>query len=242
MTTTELLRILLRRWYLVLVGAVLSLGLLYTATHQQAVYWTQYNLLLLQPVGADHTNYLSNPKHALYPLAGVVVRDFNAGSNQPLLASPDTTLVGQGMRSGVQVRLPNQGSQWQPTFQANYLDVQVVDASPEAVLAQTEAVRVKVSQLLKARQEPANVVPGMQVTGIANTDDPVIYQVGGNRMRAAAAVAIAGAATTLFGVVLFDRWWLLRRRRRPAARPSSSEASSEVPTTTPAPNLVGSRA
>lgn len=212
MTSSDLLGVVLRRWYVMLVGAALSVALLYGGTHQPAVYWTQFNVLLLQPIGTDHVNYLSNPRYSLYPLAGVVVRDFNAGNTQPLLASPDTTLVGQGMRKGVQVRLPNEGSQWQPVFQANYLDAQVVDATPDAVLSETKTLMEQVSRLLEERQDAAGIVPGLQVTAIASTADPVVYQVSGSRIRAAAAIALSGAAGTTFLVVLFDRW-LLRRRR-----------------------------
>ncbi len=217
MTSSDLLRIVLRRWYLTVLGAALSVGLVYAATHEPPVYWTQFNMLLLQPRSETHTNYLSNPRYTLYPTAGVVVRDFNADDRAPLLASPDTSMVGQGLTRGVQVRLPNQGSQWRPVFQANFLDVQVVDASPEAVLDRAQAAQERVSRILRRRQDAAHVSPGMQVTSIASTADPVVYQVGGSRMRAAAATGLAGAAITTVVVYWTDRLLLVLRRRRTAA-------------------------
>jgi hypothetical protein len=139
MTTLELIRILLRRWYVMVIGAALSVAVLYFATGHTGVYWAQYNIVLLPPE-APSANYLNDPRYGLEPLVGVVASDLN-GTNRPLsTASSDATLVGIGVDRGVQVRVPNQGSQWQPVFGAHHLDLQIVDSSPEEVLKRVEEV------------------------------------------------------------------------------------------------------
>jgi hypothetical protein len=76
MTARELFRLLLRRWYLMLLGAAMSVGALYVATHQPGVYWTQFN----GAAGADrryYPNNLADPHYALAPMAGVLATDWN---------------------------------------------------------------------------------------------------------------------------------------------------------------------
>src|SRR6186713_778862 len=108
MTARELLRLVIRRWYLMLVGAVLTVAALYVATHRPGVYWTQFNVVVLAPVYEYYPNNLADPHYALGPTAGVLVTDWN-GEHRPLLtASSDTTLFGEGKRQGIEIRMPNE--------------------------------------------------------------------------------------------------------------------------------------
>jgi hypothetical protein len=216
MTKSELLRLVLRRWYLMVLGAAVSVGVLFLATHQPGVYWTQFNVVLLPPENADHPNYLENPRYRLQPMVGVVVNDINKSERPLLTASSDTTLVGMGVRRGVQLRVPNQGNQWQPVFDANHVDVQIADDTPEAVSRRAKQVVRQISAALDVRQDELGIVPTMRISALANTDDPTIYYVAGSRMRAAAGTAVAGAVGTTILVYWLERWRLWRRHRATA--------------------------
>lgn len=218
MTSSDLVLAALRRWYVVLVGAVISLGLVYLATHQAPVYWSQVNVLLIGPKDPEFPNYLEDPRFTLYPFVGVVVSDVNGGEPAMLTASPDTNMVGQGISDGVQVRVPNLGSQWRFDTTSSHIDVQVAASTPEEVTRRTDATVAKVAAALDERQDELGVSDVMRVTSRAATKDPTIYQVGGNRMRAAAASGMSGAAATFVLV-----YWLERRRgRRGPPTPSAS--------------------
>lgn len=213
MTSRDLLWLMLRRWYVMLLGAALSVGILYVATHQQAVYWTQFNVVLIGPHDPDRPNYLENSRFTLYPMVGVVANDVNAGHPPMMVASTDANMVGQGTRLGSQVRAPNLGSQWRTDFSASHLDVQVADSTPEAVSLRADQVVSEVSAALVTRQDELGIAPGMRVTSIASTADPTIYVVGGNRMRAAAGAALSGGAATIVLVYWLEKWRDRRRRR-----------------------------
>lgn len=209
MTSRELLSGALRRWYVMVVGAAVSLGFVYVATHQPTVYWTQFNVLMLGPTIPEFPNYLEDPRYTLHPIVGVVVDDVNGGKPARVTASTETNMVGQGMTSGVQVRVPNLGTQWRRDVSANYLDVQVAASTPDEVLRRAESTLDEVAAALKSRQDELGIVPGMRVTSVAATGDPTVYTVAGNRLRAAAASGMSGAAMTLVIV-----YWLERRRSR----------------------------
>lgn len=214
MTSRDLLGAALRRWYVMVVGAVVSLGFVYVATHQAPVYWTQFNVLLLGPTDPEFPNYLEGPRYTLYPIVGLVVSDMNGGERPMTTASTETNMVGQGITSGVQVRVPNLGTQWRRDLSAGYLDVQVAAPTPEEVTRRADTTVREVAAALDERQDELGIVPGMRVTSVAATDDPTIYTVSGNRMRAAAASGMSGAAVTIALVYALER----RRIRRLSAR------------------------
>ncbi len=207
MTSRDLLNAALRRWYVMVVGAVVSLACVYVSTQQPVVYWTQFNVLLIGPTNPDFPNYLEDARYTLHPIVGLVVSDINDGRPMMVTASTDTNMVGQGMTSGVQVRVPNLGTQWRLNPTANYIDVQVAASTPEELLRRADATLDEVAAALDARQDELGIMPGMRVTSVATTDDPTIYTVSGSRIRAAAASGMSGAAVTLVLV-----YWLERRR------------------------------
>ena len=126
MTARDFLAAALRRWYVVVLGAVLTVGVFAVVQRQAPVFFTQYNIVLVGPSGTEHdNNVLENPRYGLQPLVGVVSTDLNDGHPPLLTGDVDATMVGMGARDGVQVRVPNLGTQWRPLFSANYLDVQV---------------------------------------------------------------------------------------------------------------------
>lgn len=213
MTSRDLLSAALRRWYVMVVGAVVSLGFVYTVTHQPTVYWTQFNVLLIGPKNPEFPNYLEDPRYTLYPIVGLVVNDVNDGEPAMVTASTDTNMVGQGLSDGVQVRVPNLGTQWRRNLTSSHIDVQVAAPTPEEVTRRADATLDEVASALKDRQAELGIAREMRVTSVAATSDPTIYAVAGSRLRAAAASGMSGAASTLVLV-----YWLERRRSRRIAR------------------------
>lgn len=223
MTAKELLRLVLRRWYLMLAGAALTLCVLYVAIHQQGVYWTQFTLVLLSPTGRYYPNKIEDPRYSMSPMAGLLVADWN-GSRRPLLtASGDTTLYGEGLRQGVEVRLPNQGSQWQPLYVSPNVDVQVVGADVETVEREAARVTSELSALLDQRQEAAGIRPSMRMTLISSPKEPSVAYVSGSRPRAMLAIGLAGAIVTTSLVCAVD-WY----SRRPSTDGRSRSGQKQV--------------
>lgn len=218
MTARELLRVLLRRWYLVTLGAVLSLGVLAFGWTRPPVYWTQFQVVVLSPIDALNPNSIEDPPYTLPPVAGVVAGDYNKGHPPLQLGSPDTTLYGEGLRHGSRVRLVNNGTQWRAMYNEPALDVQVVDSSPEAVSAEAVRIQRRLSDLLDERQDEIGIKDRLRLTTKAVPEDPLVHQVGGSRIRVGAAIALAGASMTTLCVYWAERWL---RRKRPGGVPST---------------------
>ncbi|MFC7724017.1 hypothetical protein ACFQW6_02790 [Nocardioides sp. GCM10028917] len=215
MTTRDLIRAMLQRWYVMVLGAVISLGFVYVSTHQPTVYWTQFNVVLLGPTDPEFPNYLEDPHLTLHPMVGLVADHVNGGARSMMTASTDTSMVGQGIQSGIQVRVPNLGSQHRGDFSANYLDIQVAGPTPEGVTADARIAVEMVEASLDSMQDDLGIEPRSRIRSIASTSDATIYPVRGNRVRAAAASGVSGAAMTVVLVC-----WLERRRNRRVSAPA----------------------
>ena len=140
-------------------------------------------MLLLAPVHKFYPNNLENPHDALAPVVGLLVADWNGVDRPPLMATGDTTLFGEGQRQGIEVRVPNEGSQWQPAYLTPNIDVQVVDSNPEIVAQQARRVSAELNGLLEARQDALGILPGQRLTTMVSPSDPTILYVSGSRTR-----------------------------------------------------------
>jgi Glycosyltransferase like family len=216
MTSRELLRLLLKRWYFVLLGATVTLAVLWPVTHRAGVYWTQLSVHLFPPTEENFPNKLENPQYSLAALAGVLVTELNGRERPLMMASDLTTLYGEGQTRGVSVRLPNRGNQWRPMYPTATIDVQVVDSNPEAVAREAQRITADLDELLATRQESLGVVPTMRVSMIALPADASVYYIPpGSRMRAAAATAVIGMIMTGVAVYWLERFSTRRRGRAP---------------------------
>jgi hypothetical protein len=223
MTARDLIAAALRRWYVVLLGAVLTVGALYVVTKQAPVYWTQYNILLVGPSGVQKTTVLDDPVYGLQPLVGVIATDFNDGDPPLLTGDVAATIVGEGHREGVQVRVPNLGTQWRPLFPANYLDVQVAAADPEEVLATARATSLRVSVLLEELQDEMGAPLNLRARAVPSSKNPTVIAVTGSRSRALAATGLSGMAITLAVLLMLERRW-----PRPSPAPARTPARTSL--------------
>lgn len=225
MTTAELVRLLLRRWYLSVAGAACSLVVLVLAVQQPPVYFTQLDVVVLPPAETSQTNTLRDGPYLLAPLAGLIVDAVNGGLQAQTTATDSTTLYGEGVLNGSRVRLRNRGTQWQPVYDAGVIDVQVVGPDPGAVVARAEDLVAELDAALVARQVDAGVVRSSRATLESSPTDPVLQQVGASRSRAALSIGLLGALLTFLTVVGVDR---RLARRRSGTHPSPGPAVDDV--------------
>ena len=223
MTARDFLAAALRRWYVVVLGAALTLGAFTVVQRQAPVFFTQYNIVLVGPSGTEEdNNVLENPRYGLQPLVGVISTDLNEGHPPLLTGDVDATMVGMGAREGVQVRVPNLGTQWRPLFSANYLDVQVAARTPEDVEALAAQTSARVADLLEQRQDELGVPGNLRARAVPSSEDPIVYPMAGSRSRALGASGLTGIALTAALVFWLERW---RPRRRPTQAPGAAPAA-----------------
>jgi hypothetical protein len=237
-TTAELVRTLLRRWYLTAAGALLTCAVLWVAVQQAPVYFSQVDVVLVPPAEARLTNTLRDGPYLLAPLAGLVVADLNEGADVPVTATADTTLYGEGVEEGDRVRLRNRGTQWRPVYDTGVIDVQVVGADPDGVRQRVLDLVAGLDDVLVARQVDAAVPPDLRVTLESSPSAPVVQQVGPSRSRAAGSIAALGAVLTFLAVVALDRIVARRTRTSRAGERVHEQESDREPEREPEQEVV----
>lgn len=220
-----------RRWLLVLIGFLLT-------------------------VGASGAAYvLSRPT---YEITGTVV--FLPPASSTDTGSPNPYLQLGGLRQAVDlvgVSLTDQSAQLelqqiskdvQFTAQADVqtnsplLAIDVKDSSPETALRIRDILVSRVDVRLQAMQEAVSVAPKDQVTASVLTLDTEAVQVGRNRLRAAIVAGVVGMTLTLVVATLWDSRQLRLLKTRTArteqngsngAQPEPTATDDEAPVSTP---------
>lgn len=233
MTLSDLARAARRLWWLTLVGLLLTAAAAAAAARAPGVYWSQVNVVFLDPAFPASPNALSHTPTRAIEVASVIQREVN-GVDVAHVVSDGVTIVDEGVRSGTEVRLPNAGGQWANNFNRPWLDVVVVDTTAQAAQARLTAVLEKIDAAIKGRQAAAGVVPGNEVTTQLTPQAPQIRYAVGLSRRAGGAAATLGLGLTLAGVVLLDGPLARRARRRRGTAPAGALEHRDDPVRVPA--------
>ncbi|MBC7278354.1 hypothetical protein [Nocardioides sp.] len=221
MALWDLLRATVRRWPIVVVGAILTLVAAEYASQDRSVYWTRTDLLVLAPKNAQFPNALRATSEDLVITAGVVGK-LVAGTRQaPKFTATDAGLIGMGVRDGWTVRLPDTGGQWAPNYVDQWLIIEVVGPDPETVRIRKEQLVEAMGIALARVQDEYQVDQAFRMTTKEAPGSTVIYPVGGSSPRAFAVTGLLGAAATLYLVVRIDPILLRRRERRAETLPET---------------------
>lgn len=221
MTVHDLLGCLIRRWYVVLVGIVLTVGGVMWIRAVPGVWFGQVNVVFLVPSEGRY-NPLSVTTQSLVSTAGAVARSV-AGPDARYQATADgVTLLDEGVTHGHTVRLPNAGGQWDYRFDDPILDVQAVGATPEEAEAQMAEALAQVDQALSRLEDRAGVPETDRILTRLNPVEPVFRYDDGSRMRALGAAGLIGALLTCIAAVGVDT---LARARRAARGENSAEGA-----------------
>lgn len=213
------LRVLLRRWLVVLLGAALTLGAAaYLHTSTAPTYRATARLLLLLPANARGAEEVGSPFLYLPDGLNVLARVVAAA---PASRSFEADLLSRGLTSPYEVGVD-------PSTPIIIVGVEGPDS--DNVLATRDGlVEVIQEELLQVQTE--EVVPSKQTARIrvfAAEDTPAML--GGNRTRGALAVVAAGGFVTLLAAFGIDRIVEARRARpRRSPEPDSPEPDAPEP-------------
>jgi hypothetical protein len=205
MTVGDLWRILLRRWYVVVIAIISTILVLGQIVEVKPVYWTQVSMVFLRPIDAGTTNVLAGDAESLIHFAAIVERDYNGNHPDASTASPDATLFGEGIRVGSKVSLPNTGGQWETNFNQPALSIQVVDETPERATAVLAGVIDRIEAIVAEEQAAAGVSAANEITTSVSPSVPVVSEVGARKSRAVVATLILGALAAVSVAVIADR-------------------------------------
>ncbi len=217
MTAVDVLGAIRRRWYVAVVGLLVVLAAGGASLSAPGVWWTQVDVVFLAPTSARYPNSLEVTSASLISTAGVVERRMNAGRVPTALSSSSVSLVGEGIRDGYSVRLPNAGGQWAENFSRPVLDVQVIGASRDAVAARLDFLLAKIQSTLDELQVAGGADKFNRIITESAPPMPVQAFVSPRNKRAAAGIGVLGSLITLAAVIAVDRVTASRSRQRPAA-------------------------
>ena len=227
MSLWDLLRACLRRWPVIVIGAVLTASAAFTITLDSGVYWARTQVVFLAPSSEAYPNSLKTTSGDLIVTAGVVAKRVMGPGKMIKYAAPEATIVGAtDIRDGYWVRLPDTGGQWATNFASQELQVDVVGATPQRVVELQQYVIGRIKDELNALQREQHVAPVNDITVTVVPDPAVIYPVKGSRPRAYGMTAVLGIGLTLTAVVFLELRG--RRRRRPDPADTSAAERSLV--------------
>ncbi|MDQ1293152.1 MAG: hypothetical protein QG608_1033 [Actinomycetota bacterium] len=195
-------RVLLRRWYAVVLGLLLTAGLGCSAVVLVPVqYKVEAEVLLLPPKKAVLKG--GNPYLYLDGLSGI---------QDVLSRTMSDAVTGRALledgATGVHSIVPD------PLSAGPVLVVGVEDSTPEDALRSLGLVLDRIPVALRDIQTSAQVPDGWMVTSTVITEDDRAQLLRKTQLRAVVAGVAAGLAATVMGACLLDSFLQRRRRRR----------------------------
>jgi len=215
MTLWEFFAACLRRWPIVLVGVVCTAIAAFAVMSDKGVYYTRTQIVFLAPSSSYYPNTLATQSEDIIDTAGVVAKRIIGPGPVTKFASPDVTLIGEGIRDGWSLGLPDTGGQWGTNFQTQILNLEIVAPARETVLQRQTEMLQRVHDELDALQRERGVEPINDITVQAAPRSTIIYHVGGSKPRALGMVAALGLGVTAALVVVAER---LGKRREATVR------------------------
>lgn len=219
MTAGELLRITLRRWYVMVLGLALTVWASSVLAAVDRSYWVEVQLVFIQPGGASVSSVSDHIVPSLISFAGIVQRRVTQTGSPEELPSSVATLYGSGVRDGYSITLPNTGTQWAASYSRPILVVQAVGHSPEAVRETLNRVLTEVDATAGELQNAKGVPPESHVFIDRSPATPEIIDVGGTKIgRVKGLTALAGVGLSLTAIIAvgFDRFLRKKNTTRPA--------------------------
>lgn len=169
------------------------------------VYSSQVDAVFLLPLSQENPNSLQFRSESLISFAGVIQRTVSATQSGIAPTSDAVTLVGQGVRHGYSVRLPNSGGQWASNFDRPLLDVQAAGSSPAEVRTTMRQVLQAIGTDLISRQRAAGVSAKHMVSMRESPDRIPMYYSRGSHLRAVAATLALGSTLSVIGAGLMSK-------------------------------------
>ena len=211
------LRSIGRRWWVVVIGLLLSVVFYGLMLRSDGVYTAKTDVHFTAPGDSSFGSSNDRLRGSVVGFVAVVERVANDGRPADRLASTTATQAGAGVTRGTTVQLPNTGGQWQNSFGEPVLEIEVVGPDEGAVTTQLARTIRRVERIAEARQDgvpsgemittssaPAELVPVTHLTRTPSTS-----------LRALLALVTGGFAVSAALAVALDRALLARRRRRP---------------------------
>ena len=195
MTVPVMLRILLRRWYVILLvlGGTGALGA-HLLTTAEGVYSTRTLVTFLSEYESTLSLDGSVRDDDVIAFAGAIAAEIVPGRDAVRYAAGDAPYYGAGLRHGMLVGLVDYGNQWTPSYGVAAIEIQIVGESRAWVEDRQREALARIEHSPYVLQQPGNF------TDLVPRVDPLslrIDHITPSRTAQIAAFAALGAAGLL---------------------------------------------
>lgn len=223
MAVSDLIQILLRRWYVVVVGMICTVAAFVALSDSPRVYSAQTDVVFLAPGNGAIRGLNDGLAQTLVDFASLVGKQVTDGQASLKLSSPSATLYGTGVREGVSIALADAGGQWGHMFNRPVLSVQVVDSSSEEVTNVLNGIVRDISRTATTLQNET-AAPSTEFITVETVPEEIeINSIGQTRTSVAkgfVALTAVGGGLTLATAIQWDRM-AHRAKRREVTRAAS---------------------
>ncbi|WP_211368159.1 hypothetical protein [Microbacterium rhizomatis] len=238
MTIRDLVRALVRRWPILLIGALVTGAVAFLAVSDRGVYWSRTEVAFLAPSSARYPNSLQTTSGDLIITAGIVAKRIEGPAAVPKFADSSVNLIGEGVRDGWSMRLPDTGGQWATNFASQTIILEVVGPTRESVETRQDELIAEIATQLDALQREQGVDPVNDIISTVTPASAVVNHVIGSRIRAVAMTGVLGMGAVLALVVFLEH----RARRRTTAKITSAPRERVTPAGATPPAMAESSA
>lgn len=216
MISASVLRSMLRRWYLLVLGIVIAGAVFWMFQRSSAVYESETTVVFVSPGTTSISGVDVLQTSSLVAFAMIVQNQVNDGQTVTRLGSSAATLFGSGVRKGYQVAVPNNGSQWEYSFPNPELDIQIVGPSSEWVQQTQTRLLDRIQHYTDIDQARLGVAKDQWI-GMSIVPPESIQYVGatkGMRERGLLALLVVALFLSACAATMLDRALLRRQARR----------------------------
>ncbi|MGP2439518.1 hypothetical protein [Streptomyces sp. JW3] len=219
MSPRDVAEALLRRWYVLLLGLVLTAAGAWQVLHPAPRYLSSAVVVLKPPATGNQPNQLTNLQPPLATLSYGVIQQLESPAGR-------AELTAAGVRGGYRLIPRNSGTSATPQYLIPSVQVQAERAGgAEADTAVRRVIDVYARHVV-AVQDAQRVAPRLRITASVLVA-PSAAAVQGVRSRALAGTALLG----LTGTFLAALWWDRYARRRMRNSPGPVRHPEGVPVT-----------
>jgi len=230
MTLSELLRLLLRRWYAVV--PVLLLTIVTTAAFAQdgGIHHSRTTVMFTMPGAGTVTPYNGSDSWSVITFAQTVAAQAAGGRGvRRYYSHADAPLYGAGLREGVVVAVRSDGSQWSSRIESAVIEVQIVGRTEQWVRERQDQLVGRILTIADTEQAASGVPVEDRIDAHVEPLTTDIEYVAASRTATLAAVlamAVAGLLAAGAGAWGLERLAGRGTRRSAAPRSGSLKTGS----------------
>ncbi len=227
MTLLDFFGALRRRWFVAVLGLVLTPALFGLLATKPPVYTAHQRLVFLTPHSKTNANALQQPTPV--SIAAVAAMRSTGAPLRMATSNSQVPLFARGVTDGDWTSLEHSGNQWNAFAPTPYVRVEASGSSPEVVQRRIAEQADGLINAVRELEEEFGSSPSQQVTITKSPETVEVHWVPPSRSRAMLGTALLGLGSTVAAVAALDRAMGASRSRAPALTPRARGRIPQTP-------------